>query len=50
MYTKLSGDDERRKTMCSLIEGVLLLSYDEGEDSLEAIEVSTLTSQTFCRS
>ena len=40
MYAKLSGDDERRKTIRSLIEGVLLLSYDEGEDSLEAIEVS----------
>ncbi|KAI5479615.1 DNA polymerase phi subunit [Pseudohyphozyma bogoriensis] len=38
MYKKLAGDDDRKKTARSLVEGVLLLSYDEGEDSSEALE------------
>ena len=40
MYAKLAGDDERKKTARGLIEGVLLLSYDEGEEASEALEVS----------
>lgn len=40
MYKKLDKvDDERSKTAKVLIEGVLLLSFDEGEDSVEALEV-----------
>lgn len=39
MYAKLGGDDERKKTIRGLIEGVLLLSYDESEQALEVIEV-----------
>ena len=39
MYAKLVGEDERNKVARSLVEGVVLLSYEEGEESLEALEV-----------
>ncbi|KAK4053864.1 DNA-directed DNA polymerase [Microbotryomycetes sp. JL201] len=38
MYEALTGDDQRQKAARSLIEGVLLLSYDEGEETVEALE------------
>lgn len=39
MYEALTGDDVRRTTAKGLVEGVLLLSYDEGEEASEALEV-----------
>lgn len=42
MYAKLAGDDERNKVARSLVEGVVLLSYEEGEESIEALEVGLL--------
>lgn len=40
MYEKLVGSgDERKSTGRSLVEGVLLLAYDEGEEASEALEV-----------
>lgn len=41
MYTKLAGGGARERTARTLVEGVVLLSYDEGEESLEALEVRT---------
>lgn len=41
MYGKLAGEEERNKIARSLVEGVVLLSYEEGEESLEALEVSS---------
>ncbi|KAM0792376.1 hypothetical protein ACM66B_005056 [Microbotryomycetes sp. NB124-2] len=38
MYSKLAGKDDRQTAARSLIEGVLLLSYDEGEETVEALE------------
>ncbi|KAK4703351.1 DNA polymerase phi, partial [Phenoliferia sp. Uapishka_3] len=39
IYAKLAGaGDERKQTARSLVEGVLLLSYDEGEEASEALE------------
>ncbi|KAK4058782.1 DNA-directed DNA polymerase [Microbotryomycetes sp. JL221] len=38
MYETLKGDDERQKAARALAEGVLLLSYDEGEETMEALE------------
>lgn len=40
MYAALTGDDVRQTTAKGLVEGVLLLSYDEGEEASEALEVS----------
>lgn len=42
MYKKLTRGDERHKNVRVLIEGVLLISYDEGEEALDALEVSSL--------
>lgn len=40
IYGKLAGvGDERKQTARSLIEGVLLLSYDEAEEASEALDV-----------
>lgn len=42
MYVKLAGDDARMGPARGLIEGVLLLSYDEGEEASEALEVCSI--------
>lgn len=40
IYKKLEGKKEERSVIARcLIEGVLLLSFDEGEEALEALEV-----------
>ena len=38
MYATLDGDDVRRATARSLVEGALLLSYDEGAEASEALD------------